>query len=111
MDEKFILYWALRSLNKGYYLFCPDPSSWYQWLEGCTNVCYVTEKMIDNGWIKLVDEDEPYYTITDEGRKVFEEGDRAYKKFHWLTKVLGRTGLFKVKWDIGGEQRTRTPSP
>lgn len=98
MAHRFLLYEALRSLNKGNILYVKSDLSALQYLEECPEVSHIVDMLITNCWVKPIDEDETEFVITQKGREVFEEGHSRYITFPLWKKILGRTYLFSFKW-------------
>lgn len=106
MAYRFALYEALISLERGNYLVRLDDISFLYYLEGCRDVCHVTDILIENGWIEPIDDKATYFTITELGRAVVREGRARYRLFPFWKKVLGRTHLFSFRWPDRGHRPT-----
>lgn len=95
MPYRFVLYDALCSLDKGHSLIKVGDGASYN-LENCPKVYYVVVSLVQNGWIKPINE--TTFTITDKGKHAFAIGRKKYQRMPWIFKVLGRLGILDVPW-------------
>ena len=102
MSHRFVLYDALSSLNHGNYLVRFHDISFLYYLEGCRDVCHVADLLMENGWVRPVNEQATHFTITEQGRAVLRNGRARYQAFPLWKKVLGRTRLFSFTWPHQG---------
>lgn len=93
MAWRYILFDALHSLDRGNPLIILGDFSALQHLEGVPQICLVVEKLIENQWVRPVDKLEIYWYITEEGKRIFEEGKSWYYAQRPLSRFLNRTFL------------------
>lgn len=77
-------------------MFAGSDYSFLQRLEGVPEVHVISEMLIDNGWVRPIDENETKYVITSRGREILKRGREQYKDFSWFKKAFGR--VFLLRW-------------
>lgn len=87
-------------LEKGHYLikFGQDDHDPHFWLDGHMASNILGPKFISNGWVRrVITEDEgarTFYSLSVEGRQVFDEGKQWYYSLPLWYRFLGRLGIY-----------------
>lgn len=88
-------------LEQGHYLikFGRDDQDPHYWLDGHMAANALAPNFIKNNWVvRTITEDEgarTFYTMSYNGRKIFNEGKQWYYNLPWWHRFLGRIGFLR----------------
>lgn len=100
MAHRVILYEAMNSLNRGHNIVQLGESYTYLYLEHCPHIAIVFDMLKENKWIKLQKQEgiAHYWTLSEEGEKIFHEGHGWYNAMSHWDRLLACFGYLRKKF-------------